>query len=297
MFVRAKRKERAEARRLRREGMSLRRIARELGVCHSSVSIWVRDIPRVVGTPDEPPPPEPTAADLLPFRCCSRCSRMLPASAFNRSGEGRQWWCRECFRTYFRQRGDVHLEQVYATRARRRSEAAAFIETHLASRQCADCGLHDRAVLEFDHLGDKRANVATLRYAGTGLQALAAEVAKCDIVCTNCHRKRTASRADWIKADPEWRLRLSSLRPEVARNLRFVYSILEACPCVDCGEQDIRVLDFDHREPKERAVSKLAMNGYGYAALKREVAKCEIRCANCHRRRHRRLAETARRAA
>jgi hypothetical protein len=58
-------------------------------------------------------------------------------------------------------------------------------------------------------------------------------------------------------------------------------------PCVDCGEQDPVVLDFDHVDPnhKRQTVSFLARSGYPWATVMAEVDKCQIRCANCHRRR------------
>ncbi len=59
---------------------------------------------------------------------------------------------------------------------------------------------------------------------------------------------------------------------------------LLAHPCVDCGESDIRVLDFDHRESdqKHAEVMKLAQDGYSIAKIMAEIAKCDVRCRNCH---------------
>lgn len=56
-------------------------------------------------------------------------------------------------------------------------------------------------------------------------------------------------------------------------------------PCVDCGESDVRVLDFDHRANKESDISRLVGKGR-VAGIVREINKCDVRCANCHRRRH-----------
>jgi hypothetical protein len=54
-------------------------------------------------------------------------------------------------------------------------------------------------VLEFDHLGDKSFNIAKgLR--DRGWDALIAEIAKCDVVCANCHRRRTAVRGGFARA-------------------------------------------------------------------------------------------------
>jgi len=65
-----------------------------------------------------------------------------------------------------------------------------------------------------------------------------------------------------------------------------VYDYLCTHPCVDCGESDPVVLDFDHvRGRKVTHVKRLVSSGH--ISLRRifeEIAKCEVRCANCHRR-------------
>lgn len=55
-------------------------------------------------------------------------------------------------------------------------------------------------------------------------------------------------------------------------------------PCVDCGETDILVLEFDHLGDKEYSISKLLQEGT-MDNLKKEIDKCEVVCANCHKRR------------
>jgi len=71
----------------------------------------------------------------------------------------------------------------------------------------------------------------------------------------------------------------------VQRNVRHILKLLEIAACEDCGEPDAVVLDFDHIGPKLNSVVVLAFAGYGMRALQCEIAECEIRCANCHRRR------------
>lgn len=57
--------------------------------------------------------------------------------------------------------------------------------------------------------------------------------------------------------------------------------------CVDCGESDPIVLQFDHREPSEKSgnVSALISRGNSWSRVLAEIEKCDVRCANCHMRR------------
>ena len=69
------------------------------------------------------------------------------------------------------------------------------------------------------------------------------------------------------------------------RNRRRAAEFLQTHPCVDCGESDIRVLEFDHvRGDKLCDVSLLVSNGSSWRRVEEEMAKCVVRCANCHRR-------------
>lgn len=66
---------------------------------------------------------------------------------------------------------------------------------------------------------------------------------------------------------------------------KIVRDHLSKNPCVDCGESDIIVLEFDHvRGTKLHNISNMVQQGHGLNALLEEMAKCEVRCANCHRR-------------
>src|SRR6267143_1993169 len=75
--------------------------------------------------------------------------------------------------------------------------------------------------------------------------------------------------------------RNAAVRLEFNR-LRLV-SYLRQHPCVDCGETDIVVLQFDHLRDKERDVSSMLSGSWTWSAIEKEIAKCEVRCANCHR--------------
>lgn len=65
------------------------------------------------------------------------------------------------------------------------------------------------------------------------------------------------------------------------RNRAFVLDYLRSHPCVDCGEADPAVLDFDHVAGKVIEVSRLVRSA-SPERLIGEIERCEVRCANCH---------------
>jgi hypothetical protein len=69
------------------------------------------------------------------------------------------------------------------------------------------------------------------------------------------------------------------------RNLAFVFRYLKIFgKCIDCGINDIRVLEFDHVQGiKVEGVMRLASQLSSISRIKEEIRKCEIRCCNCHR--------------
>lgn len=270
---------REEAVALRTLGWPLRTIAAELGVAHSTVSIWVRGVPA-----EEQDPGEAAPARELPvwtsghLRRCARCRLHLPLELFGRlRAGGRQSWCRRCFRAYHRARKPL----ARARAAERISIAQAYVLTHLRDHPCSDCGERDPIVLEFDHVGIKRANVADLVRIGALPAMIALELSACEVVCVNCHRRRSAAR----RAGSRGRASTSRGHRSRARNKAFILEHLQRTGCLDCGIRDPTVLDFDHRANKVLNVSALARRECSLARLEEEMAKCEVRCANCHRRR------------
>lgn len=80
----------------------------------------------------------------------------------------------------------------------RRAARKKILFEYLLSHPCMDCGETDPIVLEFDHISIKSFNIS----AGLmkPLNIFQEEIEKCEVVCANCHKKRTAKRAgDWYK--------------------------------------------------------------------------------------------------
>jgi hypothetical protein len=289
MFVRRKDEARREATRLRDEGWSVAHIARELGVAKSSVSVWVRRPPSSQAQRfGEPLRGLPTRR--LPvwisgeLRRCGRCGRQLPPECVNRLGTGRQWWCRSCFAAYFRACGDLHRRQSTAAKIARSQALRKHVLGHLRRTRCVDCGERDPVVLEFDHVGDKAASISKLVSDAASMKVVDAEIASCEVVCANCHRRRTAIRGRWRRgAVLDASTARPYMNPNVTRNISYLLEFLRRHPCVDCDERDPVVLEFDHIGPKRAPVTQLAWHGCSLATIDSEIRQCEVRCANCHR--------------
>lgn len=68
------------------------------------------------------------------------------------------------------------------------------------------------------------------------------------------------------------------------KNKKFVAWVKKRSCCVDCGEGNPIVLDFDHViGEKVMNVSDMARTGYSIETIMDEIDKCEVRCSNCHR--------------
>lgn len=163
----------------------------------------------------------------------------------------------------------------------------------LAEASCADCGLRDVIVLEFDHVGAKREGVAALIRSARNRARLLEEIAQCEIVCVNCHRRRTATRGGWFRATGR---PASCWTAAQLRNHRYLLAVLRSAACADCGESDPVVLEFDHRGEKRGNVSSMA-DWASLETLETEIAKCDVRCGNCHRRKTQRALRSYRVAA
>jgi hypothetical protein len=67
-------------------------------------------------------------------------------------------------------------------------------------------------------------------------------------------------------------------------NRKRLLDFLKGKSCIDCGNSDVRVLEFDHKErhTKKDNVSSMVCQ-YRWGVVLEEIEKCDIRCANCHR--------------
>lgn len=100
--------------------------------------------------------------------------------------------------------------------------------------------------------------------------------------CRDCFSE--ANKRNYWKSPERERARALLLKTRKREeNRRRAIEFLLAHPCVGCGEKDIVVLQFDHLRDKKFNVSTMIANGSSWKRIEAEIAKCVVRCANCHR--------------
>ena len=247
------------------------------------------------------------------------------------------------------------IERARVRRDRTAAENRLRSWQYLSCHPCVDCQEPDPVVLEFDHVGDKRADVSQMISNAYAWSTVELEIARCEVRCVNCHLRKTAreigiydqkqsfmrvaigeslfpylvteavasnqrrcsrcgltksldefsmrdretgERQPWCRAcmaeyKRNWYVRnrdhqLERVRTNYERTRREnqdrAWDYLGQHGCVDRGEPDPVVLQFDHLGHKRKDVSYMLRSGFTWANIQIEIAKCEVRCGNCHRR-------------
>jgi hypothetical protein len=172
-----------------------------------------------------------------------------------------------------------------------RQKARIFVAQFLVDHPCVRCGEADPVVLEFNHLDPttKSANISDMIHGRVSIGRIRMELAKCEVLCANCHQRHTATtRPTHYKLSFIERCDTPSARSRLAadrRNIRIVLDRLNDSACIDCGVTDTLVLQFDHIHGKVSDIASLVRSGCNTQRVIDEIDKCEVRCANCHRRR------------
>jgi hypothetical protein len=140
------------------------------------------------------------------MRQCGSCGANKPVEEFawRRKAKGqRDNYCRPC-RAVYKKAHYAANRRRYIESARQRREATQaerveYLVAYLREHPCVDCGEGDPVVLEFDHLRDKEFGIGN-GFRDRNWQSVLDEMAKCEVVCANCHRRRTAKRGGFARA-------------------------------------------------------------------------------------------------
>lgn len=174
-------------------------------------------------------------------RTCHRCKVEQPIDQFYvdaearatvRRGKKTRQPCRSC-------------NQRYA--AERRAPRQAIVDKIKAESGCVDCGLHPEysQVLEFDHRPDevKLFHISDKMTTGT-VEDLMAEIAKCDIVCANCHRVRTVIKNQFGQSLGDTRTRMKQVYKDRLAGIGHIWDDAEVLAANPSKHPDQMELDL-----------------------------------------------------
>ena len=135
---------------------------------------------------------------------CTTCKYDKELSEFNKNKsrkDGLNTVCKECSRNrskqYYAENGEIHKDNVVNRNRKHRKVLQNYVIQYLNNHPCTDCGNTDLRVLEFDHLPQfiKSKDISRLLACCVSVSTLEKEIAKCDVVCANCHKIRTVERS------------------------------------------------------------------------------------------------------
>lgn len=135
-------------------------------------------------------------------RKCRNCAATKPLTDFVLKAGKRENRCKVCKNARSR---ELYKNRVEASSPERKAQIRKNVKVwrhnhkkalddYKASKPCLDCGRkYPSYVMDFDHRdpSTKEFSVSSAFRVGTSKERVEAEIAKCDLVCANCHRERT----------------------------------------------------------------------------------------------------------
>ncbi len=144
------------------------------------------------------------------MKICTKCQQQLPITSYNvkkinKNGTPQlQSLCKECNKVYQKQHY-VSNKDHYANKARNweKDYRIKVYSTLMKICQdgCVECGEKSFECLQFNHIdpSNKTDSVSSMITNSKNLNVILEEVKKCEILCANCHAKKTAKQFGWYK--------------------------------------------------------------------------------------------------
>lgn len=134
---------------------------------------------------------------------CASCLQNKPLSEFHReraTKDGFYAYCKSCQLIANKKHRIKNIERYRMLArervAKSRNKKKFLYCEFLSQHECIDCKENNILVLEPDHLENKRYNISTMLGGAMKWETVAEELAKCEIVCRNCHIIRTHKRTN-----------------------------------------------------------------------------------------------------
>ena len=144
---------------------------------------------------------------------CSLCSRIKRYDSyyFRDKLEGKLHnQCKDChkkqrkktWRDYYYKHGSEYRARAVKRNVLARTRHRQLMLTYLSDKNCVRCGVDDIRVLDFDHIDPftKSFNIARALNDRLNWKMILTEIDKCQILCANCHKIKTATEQGWYRA-------------------------------------------------------------------------------------------------
>ena len=134
-------------------------------------------------------------------KCCS-CKQELDVALFNKRGDGLQRQCKTCQRksqNAYYARNSNYRNRLKASATKDRAVKRDKVFDILKQSACVHCGESDPIVLSFDHIDPKtkKTEICNLVNGCYSWKVIEEELAKCQVLCFNCHVRKTAKENNW----------------------------------------------------------------------------------------------------
>lgn len=139
---------------------------------------------------------------------CTKCNTDKDDDSFhfkNKDKVIRKSQCKNCTKEYrkeyyIKNRIDA-IEYSKLSSKKNKLYLRQYVWNYLKENNCIICGEDDPIVLEFDHRvpSEKFMNISDMITFKYGIKKLQLEIDKCDVLCSNCHKRKTAIQFNWYK--------------------------------------------------------------------------------------------------
>lgn len=136
---------------------------------------------------------------------CNKCKKELPATeeyfGYRTDAKILRAMCKDCIgdskKASYQKNRQAYIDRAVVSRKQKREEIK-HLSKELKEVPCKDCGKsYPHYVMDFDHVGEKSNKISNI-VANASKRLFLEEVAKCEVVCANCHRERTFQRNQYV---------------------------------------------------------------------------------------------------
>lgn len=132
------------------------------------------------------------------MKICTTCNETKSLDLFSKKRNGRQSQCKACrkiwFANHYSENKEYYLERNKITVAKTRQ----WFRDYKATLSCTTCGENHPACLDFHHTDAATKDFSVAEAVHYSKSRLLKEIAKCIVLCANCHRKHHANDANTV---------------------------------------------------------------------------------------------------